>query len=176
MAQQQTTASAPTVQKLPLTAALVLTPEFCATVNNKGGLKFPVGKAACSQLPATLNAVFTTLTRVDDSSKAGNVQVLLEPKFTDVSGTQRAFTFSKTELVVLVEWTIRDREGNSIWIETAQGSGARSMGNNITLRKNLDRLVHETVQQMADESATKMSSAPQLLNLHVEPAKADRNP
>ena len=72
-AQNQTPSSLP---KLSLTAALVLTPDFCATVNKKGheaflggSEKFPVGKTACNELEPALNGIFTSLTRVDDSSK-----------------------------------------------------------------------------------------------------------
>src|SRR5260370_37414080 len=78
MAQNQTP---PAPQKLSLTAALVLTPEFCATVNKKGHEKFLVGKTACTELEPVLKSMFTSLTRVDDSSKAGDAQVVLEPKF-----------------------------------------------------------------------------------------------
>src|SRR5689334_21783919 len=109
MAENQTQ---PTPQKLLLTAALVLTPELCATVSKKGHEKFPVGKAACTELEPVLKGIFTSLTRVDDSSKAGDAQVVLEPKFADVGTTRKAFAaFSKRELVVLVDWTVRDQSG-----------------------------------------------------------------
>src|SRR5271169_4836922 len=98
----------PAPKKLSLTAALVLTPEFCATVNKKKSEKFPVGKTACNELEPVLKGIFTSLTRVDDSSKAGDAQVVLEPKFADVAATQANIAFSNRELVVQVEWTVRD--------------------------------------------------------------------
>src|SRR5208283_4975974 len=131
MAEKHTT-PAPAPPKLSLTAALVLTPEFCATVNKKKSEKFQVGKAACAELEPVLKGIFTSLTRVDDSSKAGDAQVVLEPKFADVAATEAAIAFSNRELVVQVEWTVRDQSGKAIWIETVQGSSKRHIGNAFT--------------------------------------------
>ncbi len=161
----------PAPQKLSLTAALVLTPEFCSTVNKKGSEKFPVGKDACAELAPALQGVFTSLVQVDDSSKAGGAQLVLEPKFTNVGATQRAFAFSNRELVVLVEWTVRDQSGKVVWIETVQGSAKRHIGNAFTHGSNLKHITEDSVQDMAEQSAASMSSAPELLKLSGQPAK-----
>jgi hypothetical protein len=163
MAQNQTP---PAPQKLSLTAALVLTPEFCATVNKKGGWggeKFPVGKAACTELEPVLKRIFTSLTRIDDFSKAGNVQVVLEPKFADVSGARTSF--NGRDLSVLVDWTVRDQSGKAVWIETVQGSAKSHLGNAFTRNSNLKHVVENSVQDMAEQSAAKMSASPELLKM-----------
>ena len=152
-------------QKLSLTAALVLTPEFCATVNKKKSEKFQVGKAACDELEPALRGIFTSLTRVDDSSKAGDAQVVLEPKFADVAATEKSFAFSNRDLVVVVDWTVRDQSGKAIWVETIQGEAKRHQGNAFTYGSNLKHIVQESVEDMAEQSAAKMSSSPQLLKL-----------
>jgi len=166
MAQNQTP---PALQKLSLTAALVLTPEFCATVNKKGHDKFPVGKTACTELEPALKGIFTSLTRIDDSSKAGDAQVVLEPKFADVGAARTGL--NHRELVVLVEWTVRDQSGKAIWIETVQGSAKNHLGNAFTYRSDLKHVVKDSVQDMAEQSAAKMSSSPQLLKVSVQPVK-----
>jgi hypothetical protein len=163
VAQDQTPAPAP--QKLSLTAALVLTPEFCTTIDKKKREKFPVGKYACTELEPVLKGIFTSLTRVDDSSKAGEAQVVLEPKFADVGATEKGFAFSNRELVVVVEWTVRDQSGKVLWIETVQGSAKRHMGNAFTYGSNLKHIVEDSVQDMAQQSAGKMSNAPELLKM-----------
>ena len=161
MAQNQTPAPP---QKLPLTAALVLTSEFCATVNKRGGEKFLVGKAACSQLGPVLKGSFTTLTQVDDFSKAGDAQVVLEPKFADVGATKPKAFHSRRELVVLMEWTARDRSGKTVWIETVEGSAKRRYS------RNTKHIVEDSVQDMAQQTASKISSSPQLLKLSAQRA------
>ena len=168
LAAEETSSSQP---KLALTAALVLSPEFCATVTTKAHEKFRVGKAACAALEPSLKKVFASLTRIDDSSKSGNAQVVLEPRFADVGSTQRAFAFSNRELAVLVEWTVRDQSGKAVWIETVQGSAKRHMGNAFTHDRNVRRIVNESVEEMAEQSAEKMSSSPELLKLSAQPVK-----
>jgi len=158
-------------QRLSLTAALVLTPEFCRTENTKGGEKFPVGKASCTELEPALKGVFTSLTRVDDSSKAGNAEVVLEPKFADLGTTQKTFAFSTRELDVLVEWTVRDPSGKEIWTETVQGSAKRHKGTAFTYGSNKKHILEDSVRDMAQQSAAKMSSSPELLKLSAAPVK-----
>lgn len=158
-------------QQLRLTAALVLTPEFCATTTKKGSEKFQVGKAACSELEPALKGTFVDLVKVDDSSKAGAAQVVLEPKFVDVAATSVKIAFSNRELDVVVEWTVRDQSGRVILLDTVQGSAKRHGGNAFTYSSNLKHIVEDSVKEMAQQSALKLSSAPEMLKLSEAPVK-----
>jgi hypothetical protein len=156
--------------KLSLSAALVLTPEFCATKTKKGtwGINqesFEIGKAACTELEPALKGVFPGLTRVQEASSSGDAQVVLTPRFVDIGATQKAYAFSDRELVVLVEWTVKDKSGKSVWVETVQGSAKRHMGNAFTHGKNLKKIVEDSVKDVAEQSATKMSSSQELHKL-----------
>ncbi|HZD31507.1 MAG TPA: hypothetical protein VE779_07580, partial [Candidatus Angelobacter sp.] len=168
---EKKTAQAPPTQKLALTAALVLTPEFCATVNKKKSEKFPIGKAACTELEPALKGIYTSLKVVDDPSKAGDAQVVLVPKFADVAATEANFAFSNRDLVVMVEWTVRDQAGKAIWIETVQGSATRHVGNVYTYNSNRKHIVEDSVHDMAEQSAAKMSASPELVKLSSAPVK-----
>ncbi|HET9283244.1 MAG TPA: hypothetical protein VFR24_14915 [Candidatus Angelobacter sp.] len=101
--------------KLPFKAALVLTPEFCATkIKPKGSAmtkewgSFDVGKAACTELEPALQGVFSSLTRVDASPKPEEAQLVLIPKISDVNVTTASMAFSNREMVVMLEWTLQD--------------------------------------------------------------------
>ncbi len=156
---------------LALTAAIVLTPEFCASVKEKGHEKFAVGKSACAQLEPILKPVFQRLLSTDDPAKSGNAQIVLEPKFSDIGATQRAFAFSDRELVVLVEWTVRDQSGKVLWLDTVEGHAKRHNGNLYTYRSNLKHIVEDSVKDMAEQSAAKISTAPSLAKLSAAPVK-----
>jgi hypothetical protein len=158
-------------QKLQLTAALVLTPEFCATTTKKGNEKFLVGKAACAELAPALKAAFASLATVDDPSKAGAAQVVLEPKFVDVAATSVKIAFSNRELDVVVEWTVRDQSGKVLLLETVQGSAKRHGGNAFTYGSNLKHIVEDSAKDMAQESAGKISAAPEMLQVSGASAK-----
>ena len=164
-AQDQSAAPKP----LNLTAALVLTPEFCATIDKKHNEKFSVGEAACAQLEPVLSKIFAKLTRVDDASKTADAQLVLEPRFSEVGGTEKAFAFSTRELVILMEWTVRDREGKVLMLDTVQGTGKRHIGNTFTYKNNLKHIVEDSTQDMAEQSAQKIAAAPALVKLSSAP-------
>jgi len=163
------TPSAPTT-KLALSAALVLTPEFCATKTKKGtwGINqetFPIGKAACDELEPTLKDTFLSLSHVQDASSAGGAQLVLIPKLVDAGATQTLGAFSNRELVVMVEWTVKDKGGKTVWVETVQGSAKHHMGNAFTHGKNVKLIVNDSVKDMAEQSAAKMAASPELQKL-----------
>jgi hypothetical protein len=155
---------------LELKATLVLTPEFCATQTKKGSFAtgketFDVGKAACSELEPALKGVFSSLTRVAATPESGEAQVVLVPKFGDVDATKTVGAFSNREMVVLLEWTVKDKSGKTVWLETVQGSSKHHMGNAFTHGKNVKLIVEDSVKDAAQQSAIKMSSSPELRKL-----------
>ena len=155
---------------LRLKAALVLTPEFCATKTKKGSFvsgkeTFEIGKAACTDLEPALKTVFPSLTRVAAVPPPEEVQVVLLPRFGEVDATRTLGAFSDREMVVLLEWTVTDRSGKTVWIETVQGSAKHHMGNSFTHNKNLKLIVEDSVRDAAEQSANKMSSSPELRKL-----------
>jgi hypothetical protein len=156
--------------KLSLNAALVLTPEFCATKTKKGTWlvnqeTFPIGKAACAEFEPALRGVFSSLTRLESDSSSGDAEVVLMPRFVDIAATQTLGAFSNRELVVLVEWTVKDKSGKTVWVETVQGSAKHHMGNAFSHNKNLKRIVEDSLKDVAETSASKMSSSPEIRKL-----------
>lgn len=149
-ARGQTTSSSDA--KLPLRAALVLTPEFCSTVIQQNREKFKVGKAACADLEPALKGTFSSLTRVAEATSSGDVQIMLLPRFV-TAGATTTLGLSKRMMVVSLEWTVRDLSGKTVWLETVQGS-AKDF--------NWKRMVEDSVKDAAKQSASKMSSAPEL--------------
>jgi hypothetical protein len=156
--------------KLDLKAALILTPEFCGTKTKKGTFlsgkeQFDVGKAACKELQPALQSAFASIATTQDAGSAGDAQLTLIPKFVDVDATKTVTAFSNREMIVLVEWTIKDKARNTLWIETVQGSAKHHAGNMFTYKKNLNLIVEDSVKDMAEQSAIKMSAARELRKL-----------
>jgi hypothetical protein len=163
------TASPPDT-KLALRAALVVTPEFCATKITKvswATIKetFEVGKIACVELEPALERVFSSLTHVTATPSSGDVQVVLMPRFVDVAATTTMSAFSNREMDVFLEWTVKDMSGKTVWIDTVQRSAKHHMGNLFTHKKNLKLIVEDSVKDAAEQSASKMSSSPELRKL-----------
>jgi hypothetical protein len=150
--------------KLPLRAALILTPDFCATkwttgngwTSNKEA--YTVGQDACQFLEPSLKNSFSTLTRLEAVPSSGDAQVILQPKILKGDATKGR----KREMVVLLEWTVTDTAGKTVWLQTVQGTATHKAGNAFTVGKNFKLLLAAAVQDAADESAREMSAAPEL--------------
>lgn len=155
-------------EKLPMKAALLLTPAFCTSKiahgvqeNPKVGIE--VGKDACADFETALKQVFATLTTVDDAQKAEDAQVMLTPKFVDAGTLMEGSTaFSNYELDIFLQWTATDTSGRTIWLETVQGSSTHHIGNMFTARKNLRLNISDAVKELAAKSASKMLASVEL--------------
>jgi hypothetical protein len=155
----------PADQKLNLNAAVVIDPEFCATKIKKNHETFEVGKAACDVFKAALEQGFSSVTSVATDKDGVEAQAILMPKFVDVSATKTMGAFSTRELTVLLEWTVKDKSGRTVWIETVQGSGKNHMGNGFTYKKDLKEIIQYAVQDLAHKSVIAMDASPELRKL-----------
>lgn len=148
----------------------MLTPEFCAIKTKKGNFMsgketFEIGKAACKELEPALKGSFGSLIQVPDAASPQDAQVVLVPRFVDADATKSTTAFSNREMIVLLEWTVKDQAGNTVWLETVQGSAKHHIGNMFTYSKNLKLIVEDSVKDVAKESAAKMAASPELRKL-----------
>jgi hypothetical protein len=123
---------------------------------------YEVGKAACAELEPALKGVFLSLIRVAAPPPPEEAQVVLLPRFVGASTTRPEFAYSKRKMIVFLEWTVKDKSGRTIWIETVQGSAEHNLGTAFTIDKNLKLIVKDSVRDAAEQSASKMSSAQEL--------------
>jgi hypothetical protein len=159
--------TSPPQTKLPLKAALVLTPDFCTSRVTHGVPKDPkvgieAGKVACVDFEPALKEVFTTLSTISSPKDAGDAQVILTPRFVDAGVTTGLTAFSNCELTLFLEWTAQDAFGRTIWLDTVQGSAKHHAGTLFTYKKNAKLIIDYAVQDVAVQSARKMSSSAEL--------------
>jgi len=156
-------AAEPPAAKLQLRAALILTPDFCATKWTTGNgwtsnkENYTVGQAACEFLEPALKNSFSTLTRLEAVPPSSDAQVILQPKILKGDATKGR----KREMVILLEWTVTDTAGKTVWLQTVQGTATHKRGT-FKVGKNFKLLLAAAVQDAADESARQMSAAPEL--------------
>lgn len=169
--QAPASAAPATDAKLSLNAVLVLTPDFCATEFKQGSVwttgreTFSVGKMACADLEPALKSAFASLTVSSTLPTAGDAQIVLIPKFADTDATTSTFAFSNREMDVLLEWTVKNAAGKTIWLQTVQGSSKHHMGNMFTHGHDVKLIVRDSVEDVAEQSAAKMDEAAELRKL-----------
>ena len=110
------------------------------------------------------------MTSVATDKDAVEAQAILMPKFVDVSATKTLGAFSTRELTVLLEWTVKDKSGRTVWIETVQGSGRNHMGNGFTYKKDLKEIIQYAVQDLAQKSVDAMDTSLELRKLEQKTA------
>ncbi|MGD0292741.1 MAG: hypothetical protein ABSB30_02700 [Terracidiphilus sp.] len=169
----------PADSKLALKAALVLTPEFCADKTTQGSFwtngktKLFIGKAACAEFEPVLSSVFSSLTRIADASAAGDAQVVLVPRLINAS-IKTGFGYTYAEVVVLLEWTVKDRSGKTVWFETVQGHAKDTTPEKDVNGKFIkgeawivipNHAVKDAVKDLALQSANRMAASPELQKL-----------
>lgn len=157
-------------QRLNLNAAVVVSQEFCATKIKKNHESFEVGKASCADLKSALEQGFSSLTSVTSDKDVANAQAILLPRFVDVSATKTMGAFSSRELTVLLEWTVKDKSGRTVWIETVQGTGKNHMGNAFTYKTDLREIIRYAVEDLAHKSVAAMDASPELRKLEQRTA------
>jgi len=103
MASAQTPNAQPemTSSKMLLRAEPVLSPQFCSakTGHYLNGWVLSIGKIVCPQLEGKLKDLFSDLKRIDKLPAVGttSAQVVLIPKFVDISATQPLLGSSQRE-------------------------------------------------------------------------------
>ena len=131
-----------------------------------------IGKHACEGLVPTLQGVFSKVVVVPSLSSAmasspGEEQVVLLPRIVDVNAT-RPFSVGLLvhpkyrEMTLALEWAARDAAGRTIWIGTVLG--AAPVGN-IGKKHCVAQMMDGAVMSAAEQSASKMSSSPELRKL-----------
>lgn len=161
-----------------LKAAVVLTPELCAAIIAPGPRvapadfplrkeSFAVGRPLCEQLENSLGYAFASVTRLNRQPAAtAEADVILTPRFAGLNATRAtgpAPAFGNRELLILLEWTARDAAGNTVWIETVQGSATGRQGSFLT--RDRQRLTSSAVDDLLRASTQRMSEAVELRRL-----------
>ena len=152
--------------RLPLRARLVLSKKFCATAKRQSLGLWDVlrpGPAACREFESELKAVFSEVTRVEavPPGERSPDEVLLVPRFVEMSATKPLLPTSQRKLTILLEWTVQDPAGRTVWLQTVEGSSQDKLGWTSYPKKLVEKAVHE----LATASAAQMAAAPELKTL-----------
>jgi hypothetical protein len=143
--------------QLPLKAAIILKQEFCESDSSKGSYwktgktTYFTGRIFCREAERALKGTFTSLTRTSDVAMAGDAQLMLIPKYI---GMNEKLHLASSDLTIAYEWAVKDSAGNTVWVATVEG---HAHGH------KKDEIFVDSMNDFFAQSATKMSSSPELL-------------
>jgi hypothetical protein len=121
--------SLPAVERIPLKVELRLSDEFASTVckGNPGQLGLGPGLAANSE--ALARALFTEVVVVRGSAMplTSGVDAQLTPSVVGMARNRPKLGSSDQTSTVVVEWALKDRNGNLVWLESVEGDGVAAV-------------------------------------------------
>lgn len=103
------------------------------------------------------NNVFSSVVVVNSESEIskGKGDVILKPKVKSSKQNRPLWKWHDSTLTVIVEWTLKDTEGNLIWIDTIKGEGVAK------LMQDEERL-QDLIYDLFEKSYKSMSSSPEI--------------
>lgn len=130
-----------------------------------GGFKMELGPDLCLNAEAMAKSVFkhVTISRGPiDTNTTGQAAVLI-PRVVSVEKPIGSTSFSKTEMVVDLEWSLVDKTGKLIWVETIQGIGEGKTGNSFNHKSHTRKMVKNAFLDLFQKSAKAMLESPEIL-------------
>jgi len=155
--------AAPADVKLPFTATLVLTHDFCESVLQVEGTRldsFGFGHFACRDLEPALKPFFSNLSAVQTTPTSGSAQIVLQPELKEPTAwtDRKVFSVGKDGPVTL-QWTVKDQSGKVIWIGTVQARPQRKFGLSAIAGYHT---LQDVVKDLAAQSGHAIASAPEM--------------
>ncbi len=129
--------------------------------------KMPLGEALSNNAEALSEAMFSNVTvrrlaSGDPPAEPNRVDAVLIPTVSVVERAMGAWAFGKMRTVIGVEWVLTDREGNLVWLQTIQGSGAANTGNIFTHHGNARKQAKLAIADLFSKTFDAMAAAPEI--------------
>jgi hypothetical protein len=129
----------------------------------------PLGGALAQNAEVLTRELFSDVVVTNGGAspgKAGTAAVLI-PRMVLAEQNMAAWAFGDQKLSVLLEWTLKDGQGNTVWVDTIKGEGETNAGNVFTHNSNaeerikimLDNLFHQSFQAMSSAKAIREFAA-----------------
>jgi hypothetical protein len=142
----------PSAAKIPGTAIIVLTREFCLSevrLGNSlvGKQTYRPGQLLCASAESIARGSFENVIRMETDPKpeeAGNNLILI-PRFADMDATFPVA--SRRTVAILLDWEVKDPKGRVLWAQTVEGDAQQG---GISHRKVIEMVMHDLVVKSSE--------------------------
>jgi len=154
-----------TTNKIPSCAALSLSSDYCSyiykTTSNGETWNFHLGPTLCDYSKAIIQDTFSQslIVMEKDNIDKDKIDLFVTPRVVDASVYFRPGIPAKAISLVVVEWVIRDKDGNIVYVTTNEGNGleANVFGSHTTelqmsVQKALDDLFMKSYKEFITSS------------------------
>ena|SRR2546425_7130217 len=120
----------PQSEKISLKVGLYLSEEFRGALWERPPMgwearKILLGDALTEGAEAASRALFSRLIIMKDPTNSVEVGIdaILTPRMVSVEQTRPILRWDVTVITVMLEWSLKDVRGNTIWVDTVRGEG-----------------------------------------------------
>ncbi len=108
--------------------------------------------------------VFQDVVITKGATEVGKIGVgaILTPRVVFVRWSWPMWRWEIVEIVIHMEWTLTDLEGELIWIDTVEGVGKAEKGNIFTNKKCAQRWIQEAIVDLFLKTFDALSSSPEI--------------
>ena len=85
------------------------------------------------------------------------VDAIITPKMVSVERTRPMFIFQQQRTTIMIEWSVKDANGDLIWVDTITGKGKSPMG--LNEKKNTGKQVKAAINQLFQKSFQAISQS-----------------
>lgn len=160
----------PVSDKIDLTIELRISKELETYSHESAGEKLPLGNLIVKNAENMSRALFrqvTVTTGIDNPTQSG-IDAILIPKIVSAAHTRPMFAYSERKLTVVLQWLLKDAEGNTIWVDTIEGVGVNEIGTAFSLNDKTRERVKLLMDDLFKKSYLSISSSKEIKNFKPE--------
>lgn len=156
------------VQKIPLKVALVMDSNWTNYTFKFGKMgdtwEYPLGGPLMDYARSVSSHSFQEVTESPDASSVpSSADVILSPAVAKMDHAAGMLAWQDRKLIMLVEWTMRDRNSkNMVWLSTIEANAAHSAGNLFTGGGNERRLFQALFDELTTNTLRAFQEAPEI--------------
>lgn len=150
----------------PVHVALLLDAEFTGYRWRPApkGMVYPLGDALRRLAEDVVRSEFRQVTVVPDAAAAVNrADAVLYPRVVKIEQVLPIWAYSERELVIVIEWTLKDRANERVvWLTTVRADATEKAGTAFSMKRHEQALFQRVFDGLAEKSAIAMRESPEI--------------
>jgi len=156
----------PEQREHPLTIALLLDEEYSSYVCEvpRRMYRVPLGDALEKNSIFIAEQTFEEvhMVRGSEAEIPPDARAVLTPKVIYGNMSKGVSAFDRLEFVIDVEWTLKDRRGNMIWLKTMRGKARNAGGTIGTIKSQAGKRIRAALKELFAKTHQAIAASPEI--------------
>jgi hypothetical protein len=123
-----------------------------------------LGPAFASNSEAVAKAVFQDVVVLhgDDQAIPAGLDAVLTPRVASIERSVAPVAWDPVDMAISVEWTVKDSQGQVVWVNTIKGIGEADAGSAFSFETQCLEQTRLALQDLFAKSCTAMAASPEI--------------